>query len=327
MLVDPRQRDDPPGVNDGGVESRFDALVEEHRVQHVARGGVQAERDIRQSEDRRRRREARPLSRLIPSMVSMPSRLLSSIPVESGRASGRIEGPRARGRSVPTARSWIACAARASIRPSSPGPLCRCTCRRPLRRAPGRAIKKVSSRVPGSSPSSRLTEFMIGRPPSHSRAVRTTGASVESTIRGVVAKVAIPARDLLHVGDAVGARVVDAHVEDVGAFFHLVDSHRNGRVPVALEHRLAKALEPFALVRSPDDEERRVLVEVHRRIDRRRSRLVLGMPLRRDESPCTVRRRPPGARGSSRSTLRRRSRRTRVMNRSRWSASCSGVRS
>ena len=47
-------------------------------------------------------------------------------------------------------------------------------------------VRNESSRVPSASPSSRLTELMMARPPIHDRAVSTTGASVESTIRGAV---------------------------------------------------------------------------------------------------------------------------------------------
>ena len=43
-----------------------------------------------------------------------------------------------------------------------------------------------SSRVPGASPSSRLTEFSIGLPPIHFSAVSMTAGSVESTISGTV---------------------------------------------------------------------------------------------------------------------------------------------
>ena len=46
--------------------------------------------------------------------------------------------------------------------------------------------RNVSSRVPGSSPSSRLTEFRMGRPPIHDSAARATGPSVESTMSGTL---------------------------------------------------------------------------------------------------------------------------------------------
>ncbi len=50
-FVDLRQRDDPRRVDDGGVEPGSDALVEEHRVEDVARRGVEPERDVGQPDD------------------------------------------------------------------------------------------------------------------------------------------------------------------------------------------------------------------------------------------------------------------------------------
>ena len=52
------------------------------------------------------------------------------------------------------------------------------------------SVRNLSRRVPGSSPSSRLTELRMGRPPIQLRAASTTGASVESTMRGTLAWVA-----------------------------------------------------------------------------------------------------------------------------------------
>jgi hypothetical protein len=50
--------------------------------------------------------------------------------------------------------------------------------------------RKRSSRVPGASPSSRLTELRMARPPIHCSAVSTTSGSVESIMSGTVAWVA-----------------------------------------------------------------------------------------------------------------------------------------
>ncbi len=44
------QRDHPTGVDDGGTEPRFECLVEEHRVEHVAGRHLQPERDIGDAE-------------------------------------------------------------------------------------------------------------------------------------------------------------------------------------------------------------------------------------------------------------------------------------
>ena len=92
----------------------------------------------------------------------------------------------------------------------------------------------MSSRVPWPSPSSRLTELRIGRPPSHCSAVSATGPSVVSTMIGTLDWVASRLTSSLHVGDAVGARVVDADVDDVRALLHLVPGHGHAGVPVAV---------------------------------------------------------------------------------------------
>ena len=44
------ERNDLPGVDDGGVETGLHALVEEHAVEHMARRRRQAERDVGHAE-------------------------------------------------------------------------------------------------------------------------------------------------------------------------------------------------------------------------------------------------------------------------------------
>ena len=119
-------------------------------------------------------------------MVSMPSLRLSSIPVDSGRA--RASNRRSSGRSPyrSMAMSWMAVAARtfqSAVRACPSVSMHVQTTAAPNSLA---RVRNESSRVPGSSPSSRLTELITARPPIHDRAVSTTGASVESTIRGAV---------------------------------------------------------------------------------------------------------------------------------------------
>ena len=64
--------------------------------------------------------------------------------------------------------------------------------------------RKRSSRVPGASPSSRLTELRMARPPIHWSAVSMTAGSVESIISGTVAWVA--KRDAISSMSAVPSR-------------------------------------------------------------------------------------------------------------------------
>ena len=65
------------------------------------------------------------------------------------------------------------------------------------------------------------------------------------------------AGDLVHVGGAVAADVVDAHVEDVRAFLHLVARHLHARVPVGVEHRVAELLRAVGVGALADGEVRR----------------------------------------------------------------------
>ena len=132
-----------------------------------------------------------------------------------------------------------------------------------------------SKRVPGASPSSRLAELRMARPPIHWRPASITWGSVESSTSGDVDLGGEAAGDLVHVGGAVAADVVDAHVEDVGAFLDLLARPSARSVSQsALEHRVAELLRAVGVGALADDEERRVLVERHRRVDRRRARLV-----------------------------------------------------
>ena len=48
--VDPAERDDAPGVDDGGVEPGADALVQEHGVEYVAGGRLEAKRNVGDAE-------------------------------------------------------------------------------------------------------------------------------------------------------------------------------------------------------------------------------------------------------------------------------------
>ena len=46
LVGDPVERGEPPGVDDGRIETRLEALVEEHRVQDVTGGRRDPERDV-----------------------------------------------------------------------------------------------------------------------------------------------------------------------------------------------------------------------------------------------------------------------------------------
>ena len=118
------------------------------------------------------------------------------------------------------------------------------------------------------------------------------------------------AGDLVHVGGAVAADVVDAHVEHVGALADLVAGHLHARVPVGGQHRVAEGLRPVGVGALADDQERAVLVDRHRRVDRRHRRLDDGLaarPARDRGTPRSRRRCGPAWCRSSRPRPARRS--------------------
>ena len=76
-----------------------------------------------------------------------------------------------------------------------------------------------------------------------------------------------PAGDFGHVGHPVGAGVVDADVNEVGAFLDLVPRHADAGVPVTVEHRLAEGLGAVGVGPLADGQVRRVLRERDRAVD------------------------------------------------------------
>ena len=82
-------------------------------------------------------------------------------------------------------------------------------------------------------------------------------------------------RDLVHVGAAVAADVVDADVEDVGALLLLLAGHRHAHVPVALEHGLAELLGAVGVRALTDREVGELLLERREAVDGGGAVLVL----------------------------------------------------
>ena len=67
------------------------------------------------------------------------------------------------------------------------------------------------------------------------------------------------AHHLAHVGDAVRARVVHAHVEDVGTLLDLIATNGDAGVPVTGQHRLAELLGSIGVGALADQQHRTVL--------------------------------------------------------------------
>ena len=122
LVVDPVHRQDLRRVHDRGVQAGLLALVQEHRVQHLPCGRIQAERDVRKSEGGLHIR-VRCLSSRMASMVSMPSLRDSSWPVQMVKVRQSMRMSRLGAAPV----AVISSISRSAIRPSSrrcgPGPL------------------------------------------------------------------------------------------------------------------------------------------------------------------------------------------------------------
>ncbi len=88
------------------------------------------------------------------------------------------------------------------------------------------------------------------------------------------------AGQFLHVGDAVAPHVVDAEVEHVGAFADLVPGHLHAVVPAGVEHGLAELLGSVGVRTFADREVRGVLPERDGLVERRGTRLGAGVARR-----------------------------------------------
>ena len=70
-------------------------------------------------------------------------------------------------------------------------------------------------------------------------------------------------RHLVHVEGAVAADVVDAHVEHVRAFLHLLARHLDAGVPIGFEHRVAELPRAVRVRAFTDRQVRELLLERH----------------------------------------------------------------
>ncbi len=280
--VDLVQRRDPSGVDDRGVETCGDALVEEHGVQHLAGRGREAERDVRDPEHGVHPREL-PFDRLdrldrldavAPALrharrqrqrQGVEEEVLRFKPVapdgEVVDRPGGVELPR-RGAGLALLVDAGANDRGAVLRGESQ--------ERVEPRARPIAVLEVH-RVDDAAPAEEFE-----------RGARDGGLGRVDDDRGRRLR-REPTHHLAHVGDAVGAGVVDADVDQVRAFAHLIAGHRGRGVEVAGQHGLTETLRAVRVRPLADDEEGELLFEGHEAVERGRARLVLDGAARGDE--------------------------------------------
>ncbi len=286
-FVDLRQREDPCRVDDGGIEARLDAFVEEHGIENVPGGRVESERDIGQAHDGE---DAGELGLDTPDpfegLDAVAAGLLHAR--REGEDEGiedevrRLEAVAADGDLVdglgrselPVRRAGLTLGIDAGA--DDGGPVLPGEREETVEAGPGIValleVYRVEDGAPTDPAQRRFDDGSLGRV-HHERDAGLGGEAAD---------------DLVHVRDAVGPRVVDADIEDVGAFFDLVTSNDHRRIPVGGQHGVAELLGAVGVGALTDDQKRRVLVERDGTVDGGGSGLVLGTARGRGEVPTAL---------------------------------------
>ena len=275
LLVDPVQRHDARRVHDRGVEPGLAALVQEDAVQHVPGGGLQSERHVRQPEHGVR---AGKLGLDAPDGLDRLHRVAAEVVVAGReRERERVEDQVGRFQAVALDGDVVDAARDPQL---------------PVGRA--RLPFLVDGQADdGGAVFAREPEHPI-HPLALVLALLEVGG-VEQRLAAVVLQARLehggfrrveherqrrlgrePAGDLVHVDRAVATDVVDAHVEHVRAFLHLVARHLDAGVPVGFEHRVAELPRTVRVRALTDRQVCELLLERHVRVDRRATRLELG---------------------------------------------------
>ena len=303
-LVDAGEREDLRRVHNGRVESRLHALVQEHRVEHLAGGGVQAEGHVGEPEDGR---DAGQLALDAPDALDRLDSVLAALLHACRQRQGqRVEEQVLGGEAVALHGDVADVAGGAHL---------------PLRRS-GLTLL-VDARAHDGGPEfagqpeegveacAGLVSFLEvdrvedGPPPDPLQRGAHDGPFGRVDHERHAGLGAQPARDLGHVGNTVSARVVDTDVNQVRALLDLVARHGDTGVPVGLQHRLAESFRTVGVGALAHHEERGVLPEGHRRVDGGCARFVDRRTQRRSGVGAALHhRRQVGRRGPAAATDR-----------------------
>src|SRR5215211_76124 len=211
------------------------------------------------------------LIRRIASRVATASPRRSSWPDPSGKVRASKTRSSAARPCLPTARSWMRWAMRSFQSTSRAWPSSSIS--RATRAAPyWRAIGQTASMR--ASPSSRLMELMMAQ--ALEPGLEHVGLGrVEHDGHGRL--LGQPGGQDVHVGHAVAAHVVDAHVQDVGALSDLLLGDAGHAVQVALEHQVAELARPVGVAALTHGQVGGVLVEGDRLVEAGQAGLVVGL--------------------------------------------------
>ena len=274
-FVDAVERHDARRVHDRRVEAGFAALVQEHAVEHVAGRGLEPERHVRQAEDRRR---ARQLGLDAADRLDGLHGVAAEVVVAGREREGeRVEDQVGGLEAVALDRDVVDALRDAQLPVGGAG---------------------LALFVDGEADDRRAVLAGQAEHAVHALALAVAFLEVgrvEDRLAAVVAQAGLHHRglgrveherqrclgreapgDLVHVEGAVAADVVDTHVEHVRAFLHLLARHRDARVVVGFEHRVAELPGTVRVGAFADREVGELLMERNVRVDRRAAGLVLG---------------------------------------------------
>jgi hypothetical protein len=263
-------------MDDGRVEARLDALVEEHRVEHVAGGGGQAEAHVGDTE---RGVHAGQLGLDAPDRLDRVHGVAAQVLVAGRQGEGQgVEDEVARRQPVAGGGQVVD----AVGDPQLPLDVAGLAILVDEQADDGGPVLAGQPAHPVEAAALALAVLEVGRV-EHGPAAQVLQPGLDDLRLGRVEHQrhrdlrGVAAGQLVHVDRAVAAHVVDAHVEDVGTLALLVAGDAHARVPVALEHGVPELLGPVGVRALADDEEAGVLVERHRGEHRGGARLGPGV--------------------------------------------------
>ena len=279
LVGQPVERDDLAGVDDRRVQSGLHRLVEEHAVQGVASGGVEPEADVGHSE---RGVRAGDLGLDAADRLDRVDGVLAQVVVARRQGERqRVEDQIARGQAVALRGDLVDAVGHLHL----PLDVASLAALVDQQADDGRAVLASERHHSVETAVGQLAVFEVGGVEDRSAAdVLQSGLQhgclgrVEDERHARLRGEALG--DLVHVDGAVSTDVVDAHVEHVGAFAHLLVRHLRAAVPVAGEHRVAERLRPVGIRPLADDQERQILLDRHRAVDRGHARLARRLAVR-----------------------------------------------
>ena len=272
VVRDPRHRQDLRRVHDRGVQSRLDTLVQEHGVEHLPRGRVEAEGDVRQAErgldlgvtpldlaDRLDRLDAVAARLLLAGgdgegerVDDDVGRAHAPLPGDVGDQPGRDVGLLPRG-------------PRLALFVDGQGDDGGAVLADQLHDLGEAGLGSVAVLVVDGVDRAAAAE------PLQARAEHGDFGGVEHDRQG--GRGGQAPGQLGHVRGAVAADVVDAEVEQVGAVAGLLAGDLDAVVPAALQHRVPERLRAVGVGPLADHQHAGVLLERHRLVQRRHAGL------------------------------------------------------